>query len=74
MFQALRCAEVKNEADKLRTTLVVIPGGLTSILQFIDVCLNKPLKNNIRKYWSEWISIGLLDETKGGNLKKLDIV
>ena len=42
MFWAHRNAEVKNEADKLRTTLAVIPGRLTSILQPLDVSLNKP--------------------------------
>ena len=73
MFWAHRCAKVKNEADKLRTTLAVIPGW-TSILQPLDVCLNKLFKDNTRKYWSEQISSGLPEETKGRNLKRPDIV
>ena len=74
MFRTHRCAEVKNKADKLKTTLAIIPGGLTSILQPLDVCLNKPFKDNVYKYWLEWISSGLPEETKGGNLKKLVLV
>lgn len=33
------------------TDLAVIPGGLTSILQPLDVSLNKLFKNGIRKKW-----------------------
>ena len=35
-------------------TEVFIPGGLTSVLQPLDVCLNKPFKDRVRKMWSEW--------------------
>ena len=67
MFWAHRCAKVKNEADKLRTTLAVIPGW-TSILQPLDVCLNKSFKDNIPKYWLKWINSNLLEETKDRTL------
>ena len=74
MFVAHRCEKVKKEAESSRTTLAVIPGGLTSLLQPLDVCLNKPFKDNVRRLWANWISSGLPTETKGGNLKKPDIV
>lgn len=31
--------------------LAVIPGGLTSICQPLDVAINKPFKDNLRKEW-----------------------
>lgn len=73
MFVAHRCDEVKKYAESTRTTLAVIPGGLTSMLQPLDVCLIKPFKDNVRKYWADWIASDLPEETKGGNLKKPDI-
>ena len=35
------------------TDIAVIPGGLTSIVQPLDVCLNKPFKDHLRSKWSE---------------------
>lgn len=65
--------EVTELQKNLKTTVAVNPGGLTSVLQPLDVCLNKPFKANIRKYWAEWISSDRPAFTKGGNLKKPDI-
>ena len=31
--------------------LAVIPGGLTSICQPLDIAINKPFKDNLRKEW-----------------------
>ena len=33
---------VKNQIRKMKTELVVIPGGMTSVLQPTDVSINKP--------------------------------
>ena len=46
---------VKSALQKERTDMAVIPGGLTSQLQPLDVCLNKPFKDRIRQMWSDWI-------------------
>jgi len=47
---------VKNKFRKLKTELVVIPGGMTSVLQPIDVSINKPFKDRLRQHYLKWIS------------------
>ena len=54
---------------KPQTDLAVIPGGLTSVVQPLDICLNKPFKDLIRQYWSAWIIDGEKTFTKGGNMR-----
>lgn len=73
MFRAHLTEDVKAEAKRDKTTLAVIPGGLTSVLQPLDVCLNKPFKDRLRKMWQEWMCSDQVQTTKGGNLKKPDI-
>ena len=46
IFRAHKTEDVKKAAKKLKT-LAVIPGGLTSVLQPLDVCLNKPFKDRL---------------------------
>uniref|UniRef100_A0A8C4RZL7 HTH CENPB-type domain-containing protein n=1 Tax=Erpetoichthys calabaricus TaxID=27687 RepID=A0A8C4RZL7_ERPCA len=73
MFRAHTSEDIKDEARKMATMLAVIPGGLTSMLQPLDVCLNKPFKDRVRSMWQQWMCSGEVKLTKGGNLKKPDI-
>jgi hypothetical protein len=47
---------VKHRFEEKNTNLAIIPGGLTSKLQPLDVCINKPFKSKVRKvsefYWN----------------------
>lgn len=51
-----------------------IPAGFTSVLQPLDVSVNKPLKAFYAEYWNEWIGDELIAEyTNTGNSKKPDM-
>uniref|UniRef100_A0A1E1X1Z9 HTH CENPB-type domain-containing protein n=1 Tax=Amblyomma aureolatum TaxID=187763 RepID=A0A1E1X1Z9_9ACAR len=60
---------VKEKLQRDRTHLVVIPGGMTSILQPLDVCLNKPFKDRLRQLYWDWIECGSTS-TPAGRLKR----
>ena len=51
------------------TDIAVIPGGLTSVLQPIDVSVNKPFKDSMRQEWNEWMIGGQKTYTKGGTMR-----
>ena len=61
---------VKAAFKREKTDLAVIPGGLTSILQPLDVSLNKPFKDGVRKSWMEWMADGIYEVTATGRQKK----
>ena len=39
------------DSKEINVDLAVIPGGLTSIYQPLDVTINKPFKDNLHKEW-----------------------
>ncbi|CAB4421032.1 unnamed protein product [Rhizophagus irregularis] len=49
--------------------LAVIPGGLTSICQPLDVTINKPFKDNLRKEWHIWMAGSGAETTTSGNFR-----
>jgi len=46
-FSAHLTEKVKDPFQKSNTTIIVIPGGCTSILQPLDVSINKPIKDHL---------------------------
>ena len=52
-FSAHLTETVRDKFAKIGTKLLVIPGGCTSVLQPLDVSLNKPFKSYIRQQWCE---------------------
>jgi len=54
-FKAHVTESTKRLATKLKTHLAVIPGGLTSQLQPLDVSVNKSFKGFMYEEWAKWI-------------------
>lgn len=69
-FKAHLTDKVKKELQDANTNIIVIPGGLTSILQPLDVCINKPFKDKFRKKYSDWMAFGEHSFTPAGKMKK----
>ena len=55
-FRAHKTNKVKEKLKDINAKQAVIPGGLTSILQPLDVVLNKPFKDRLQKKWIAWMS------------------
>ena len=49
---------IKKDFSNSGIDLAVIPGGLTSICQPLDVAINKPFKDNLHKEWHLWMANG----------------
>ena len=41
----------KKKVNEENTIPVIIPGGLTKILQHLDILVNKSFKTNLRQIW-----------------------
>ncbi len=50
--------KVKQELRKRTIDVAVIPGVMTSILQPLDVSINRPMKVNLRNLWTDWMMDG----------------
>ena len=61
---------VKDQLRKMETELVVIPGGMTSVLQPMDVSINKPFKDRLRQQYLIWIVDPARELTETGKIKQ----
>ncbi len=50
-FEEHKTELVRRKCNIGNTHLAIIPGGLTSIVQPLDVCINKPFKERLREKW-----------------------
>ena len=66
-FRGHLTENVKAELRRRKVDAAVIPGGLTSVLQPLDVSLNKPMKDKVRTRWAEWMVDGDHSYTPAGN-------
>ena len=64
---------VKNTLARLNTVPAIIPGGMTSMLQPLDVCVNKPFKDILQRKWQEWMLSGNHTFTAGGRKRRAEL-
>ena len=67
-FRGYLDESIKEKFKENYVDLAVIPGGLTSICQPLDVAINKPFKDHLRQKWHQWMSNGDAEFTTAGNL------
>ena len=65
---------VKSLLRRANTVLSVIPGGLTKIVQPLDISVNKSFKAKLRNTWEEWMMSGDHTFTKTGRQRRVDFV
>ena len=68
-FKAHITESTKRLATKLRKHITVIPGGLTSQLQPLDVSVNKPFKGFMHEVWAKWTEVPTHHVTLAGRVK-----
>ena len=69
-FRGHTTEPVKKKLKDINSKMVVIPAGMTSQLQPLDVSVNKPFKDHVRAKYEEWILSDNLPLTKSGKIKK----
>jgi hypothetical protein len=54
-FSAHTCKETKDLLTSSGFETFIIPGGCTGMMQPLDVCFNKPLKERLKKSYLSWL-------------------
>ena len=54
-FSAHLTDEVKDKLERNKVHTVIVPGGCRSVLQPLDVSLNKPFKAILRRLWQQYM-------------------
>ena len=67
-FRAHLVQSVKKLLNKEKIDPVVIPGGETGYIQAADLSWNKPIKEQLRELYDQWMDEGSHIHTKGGNM------
>jgi hypothetical protein len=58
IFDQAKChisEKVRKHLDELRLTYILIPAGGTYLFQPLDVALNRPFKEHLRKFYLSWL-------------------
>ncbi|PSN47047.1 hypothetical protein C0J52_09369 [Blattella germanica] len=68
-FRGHLTENVKLKLRQENCDMVVIPGGMTGMLQPLDVSINRPFKTHLRRLYCEW-RCSSTEMTPTGRLKK----
>ena len=64
-------SEITKERIKATSSIpAVIPGGLTKVLQPLDISVNKSFKCELRKIWEQWMVSGEKSFTNTGRMRR----
>jgi transposase-like protein len=64
-------SDISKERIKATDSIpAVIPGGLTKVLQPLDISVNKCFKAELRRIWEEWMTNGEKSYTKTGRMRR----
>jgi hypothetical protein len=61
---------IKDQLCKMKTELVIIPSGMTSVLQPMNISINKPIKDRLRQQYMTWIADPTCELTETGKIKR----
>ncbi|KAL0278423.1 UNVERIFIED_CONTAM: hypothetical protein PYX00_000251 [Menopon gallinae] len=65
-----RAESVESCCRSMRTVPCVIPDGLSSKLQPLEISVNRSFKSNLRECWEKWMVKGFKSFTKNGSMKR----
>ena len=62
--------EVEQTFTGVKSSIKIIHGGMTPLVQFRDTHVNKPFKDILKEKWDDWIVNGEAEFTEKGNTKR----
>ena len=68
-FDCHTTGSVREVLKDFNVDTVIVPGGCTAYIQTPDVSWNKPFKAHVTDEYDKWLSSGIHQYTKSGNMK-----
>ena len=66
--------DIKEFLKRVNTVPTIIPGGMTKLLQSLDIiAVNKSFKAGMRQTWEDWMSNGQHSFTETGRMRRATI-
>lgn len=62
--------DIKKLCKNNKCFRAIIPGGMTKLLQPLDITVNRSFKCKIRGKWEKWMTEELKEYTKNGRMKR----
>ena len=67
---AHKTESVKEHLKRQNSKIAIIPGGLTKLLQPLDISVNRSFKQHVRMSWEKWMCDGEHSFTKTGRQRR----